>query len=398
MIVEPSDADDDVELPWGEGKFFADEKAYRAHVRAEQDRLDELALRRMGIEPPKWRTPPDRARTLGGQGQRLELAIPALNTCTRGGPRTGKLVVVGGAPGAGKTTLCVQLVLALARAGVLVGILAADEEADGLLIRIGQQLGLQREQLEDGVPDARAALARYLEQIPDLVLVDAEEDTASVEDVSVGLTRRRRADQPSVLLVDSIQTVRAAGTDAALTDKKRIDLVMAALKRAAKVDGHLVVATSELNRGAYRSSTASENTVGLAAFKESGGVEFGASLALVLRSVKDDDAVDGEVVKNRLGGALPEFRLTLDRRRALFVEVEKPDVDEMTERRVRGMATARQKVLNVIRKQIDPLRTKEAIWNRSGISRTSCWKVLKELLAEGSVAVVEGVYREVKNA
>jgi len=52
--------------------------------------------------------------------------IAALDRATRGGLRPGTFVGIGGAPGAGKTTLAIQLAVHYARAGVLVAILAAD--------------------------------------------------------------------------------------------------------------------------------------------------------------------------------------------------------------------------------------------------------------------------------
>jgi hypothetical protein len=134
-----------------------------------------------------------------------------------------------------------------------------------------------------------------------------------------------------VLLADSIQTLRAAGTEGA-EPRARVDAVVHALKSATRI-GLLVLATCELARGAYRSNDPAQRTNSLAAFKESGSVEYGMDGALVLRTVSGEpDLVDVEVVKNRLGSR-PEFRLRLDRSRALFNEEGRPaEVDRDAER------------------------------------------------------------------
>lgn len=404
------DANEDARLtkPWGPGLFYQTEADWQRHQALER-----------GEDAPRWPSPADRALRLGGRGQRVPSPFPSIDASTRGGLRTRRLVVFGGAPGAGKTTALVQLGLELAKLGVLVGILASDEDADGLLVRIGQQLGLAREELEEptcttcerkigeGKDDCscetpivpvRATFARYLSSLPNLLLVDAEDENAAVEDVSKEIRRRRQKGQPSVLIVDSIQTVRSTTATEGITDKKRIDCVVAALKLAAKADGHLVLATSELNRGAYRSQDSKENSAGLAAFKESGGVEYGAAYALVMRSVKDaPDAVDVEVVKNRIGGLLPEFRLMLDRKRAGFVEVEKPDEEELTDRRAKSLKTAKDRILRAVEKQIEPLRTKAAVLRRTEhkgkcVGRTAGWAALEELQEDGAIVFEGGVF------
>ena len=82
----------------------------------------------------------------------------------------------------------------------------------------------------------------------------------------------------------------------------RIGHVVNALKVAAKRDGHFVLATSELSKGAYRSKKSAENTNMLSSFKESGAIEYGFTFALGLSSqAGSPDLVDAEICKNRLG-------------------------------------------------------------------------------------------------
>lgn len=127
-----------------------------------------------------------------------------------------------------------------------------------------------------------------------------------------------------MLVVDSIQTIRAAGTDQAKDAREKVDVVVRALKAVRDRYGFLVIATCELSRGAYRSRSVSETINDLAAFKESGGIEYAAQTALVLRSVPEEsNLVDITVPKNRAFKRNP-FRLRMDHRTTSFTEVDAP--------------------------------------------------------------------------
>lgn len=278
---------------------------------------------------PKSRavSPADRARGLGLRGVRLETGLPSLDEATRGGLLSGRVVVLGGAPGAGKTTLALQLGRRYARAGHAVMVLAADEDADGLLIRWGQSEGLVRDDLEAGHDGARRYLAEQVEALaPRLGLLDAEDDGSTVESAASALMRMQ-TDGSRVLIVDSIQTARAAGADDADSPRERIDCVIRALKTASR-GGALVIATSEMARGYYRSRSSGDATSALASGKESGAIEYAAAMMLALRSVPEEaDLVDVGAPKNRLGratGDAPLLRLRLDRDRATFSETALP--------------------------------------------------------------------------
>lgn len=340
---------------------------------------------------PSWLTPADRARKLGKTGVRLPPSLPTLDKATRGGLRTKKVVVLGGAPGAGKTTLAVQQGLAWAMAGVHVAIAAADEEADGLLIRVGQNLGFHREDLEDGIPEAKELLAERLEElVPTLLLVDQDEENVALEAVSLEL-KRRAAGAPSVLIVDSIQTVRTIASVQADGPRARVDAVVAAMKHSAKADEHLVLATCELSRGAYRK--ADDRIEDMAAFKESGGIEYGVSLAMVLRSVPEGDGtVDVSMPKNRMGQKLP-FRLALDHLRAKFSETTyAPPEDEDAYARFEALSA---KVIALLSRDTT-LATPTAIALRLGGRKQAALQAVKDLIERGRIGLVDGTYRVIK--
>ncbi|MBX3205498.1 MAG: AAA family ATPase [Labilithrix sp.] len=272
--------------------------------------------------PARPATPAERVRALAKLGPvvRLPTGIPTFDRGCRGGVPAPRFVVLGGAPGAGKTTLATWLGWRWAKAGIPVAMLAVDEGPDGVLMRIAQLEGLEPAAIEERREDVLEELATRLDAAP-LVIVDGDDAGGTVEGAAALLTDFP-ADLPRVLIIDSIQTVRATGTDGADSPRERIDAVVRAAKAAR--DGHalLVIATCELSRGAYRSRSAAEAINDLAAFKESGGIEYAAQTALVLRSVADaPNLVDVTVPKNRAYKRDP-FRLRLDHRTTAFEEVE----------------------------------------------------------------------------
>lgn len=257
---------------------------------------------------------------------KLATGFATLDLALRGGIPEGRLGVLQGPPGVAKTGLVCQFGLVAAAAGFAVAILAADEDAEGLAIRLGQALGAaSRDELEavDGAV-ARAAAGDRLARLP-IWLADGERPDATVEQVSAGLARQR-GDRPSLLVVDSIQTVRAAGSAEADGPRARVDLVLKALKSQARVHRHIVLATSEVSRGRYRARARGERSSALASGKESGGIEYAAAVLLDLAGVPDlPGQIDVEIAKNRLGAKDLVFRLRQDFARCTFTEIERPD-------------------------------------------------------------------------
>lgn len=294
------------------------------------DNLTELKLKILGPEPvvATFAPPAVRVRALGKLGPvtRLESGLSTLDRSCRGGVPTRRLVVVGGAPGAGKTTLVTNLLWRWAKAGTAVAMLAVDEDADGILMRIAQMEGIDASLIEEREPHAIERLAQAVETAP-LLLVDGDEAQGTVEGV-VDLLVAKTGGGGGVLIVDSIQTAKAKGTDTAGSPRERIDLVLKALKAARDKHGLLVMATCELARGSYRSRSTAEQINDLAAFKESGGIEYAAQTALVLRSVPDESSlVDVVVAKNRAYRKDP-FRLRLDHASTWLTEVDQPGTPE----------------------------------------------------------------------
>ncbi len=247
----------------------------------------------------------------------LPTPFDSLNRMTRGGLRPKAVVALAGAPGAGKTSLAVQLGAHYLEAGTPVCFLAGDESIEFLLGRLAQRRGISRDDIEDGKTHAKGALLKATEDWKFLPL-DCDWEGCTVEHAA---TRLHELYGPGVLIVDSVQKTRTDTSGAAETAKNRVDDVIATVKQAASLFGHVVIVTSEINRSAYRNKDANQNVEDIAAAKESGDIEYGVKLLLVLKEGKEEDMIDVSTPKNRLGRGRPRWRLKWDHVRATFTEV-----------------------------------------------------------------------------
>jgi KaiC/GvpD/RAD55 family RecA-like ATPase len=255
--------------------------------------------------------------------ERLATGVVTLDSSMHGGIPCPRLVVMGGAPGACKTSFAIAIAHANAERGVPCAILAADEGRDGVVMRIAQRKGIVAARLQDG--EGNAAVRRVAwEQAAALVGVlpmlieEGDEDHVTVEFMAEWLSKIANG-KPAILVVDSVQTVRTSETKEDDSIRARVDAVIRALKKIAKKHNLLVIAISEVGRGWYRNKGEQVNP--MAAFKESGGIEYAAATAIVFSHVKDNEnAFDAVMPKNR-GYRREPFRLELDRARMTFREV-----------------------------------------------------------------------------
>lgn len=327
----------------------------------------------------QWKTPAERARSLGTHGARLPTGFPTLDNAMRGGFMPARLNVIGGAPGAGKTSFIVQLAREYERKGHPVAILAADEEANALLVRWGQQDGLSRDALEMGDETALSRLATSLDD-SGLMLVDADEERATVNDVVEELARRS-SQKTGVLLVDSVQKARTRDPGQDTNARDKIDTTVAVLSAAAKQHRFLVIATSEVTRSSYAGYQRSVED--LAAFKESGGIEYAASVALVIRcSPRAENLFEVTVPKNRHGAKTP-FWLEFDTERATFREVDAPAHVSRSATSKRS-TDARARVLSALNNG-EVLQSKNALAKACGGNKQRTLVAMNALINEGII-------------
>ena len=268
-----------------------------------------------GIAPKEYvrLTPSERALLLGEDLVRQACGIDTFDKQFRGGlPATKRLFFVGG-PGCFKSATCIVLTVKLLLAGWHVAIIAADEPADDVLIRIGRAMGFDRDALEDRKhpyhEETKAKFAEWLSGYPLTLIDDGDDPDPTIEAVARDL-RERAKDAPSCLFIDSIQTARSSAIQEADNPRAAVDAKIIALKYASDTCKHLVLATSEANR-AWSSARKENRIEAIGAGAESRSIEYAAHAQIVMSPLKDEpDVVECVIAKNRLGGKRGvEFRL-----------------------------------------------------------------------------------------
>lgn len=325
------------------------------------------------------------------KAERLSTGLPTFDDACRGGLPFPRFVVIGGAPGAGKTTLATQFAFRWAKtAGVLVACLSVDEGPEGVIARMVQLAGHDPDGDLTGASAARVELAGL-----NIWLCDG----GTIEEFAAEAQRRAEG-RKVVLIVDSIQTVSSARSSESDNAKARVDAVVAALKLAAR--SALVLATCELSRGSYRSKSAADQINDLAAFKESGGIEYAAQTAIVLRSEPgESDLVAVTTPKNR-GARMgkPSWVMRLDRVTAAFTEVDAAELKAQAPQEERSVDRARRAILLALAADRD-IRSQNELARRftkgpgrqSGFGRQTILNALADLEERRLVTMHTGSYR-----
>lgn len=254
--------------------------------------------------------------------------IPELDELTGGGPVYGTRWYLAGAPDAGKTALLVQLAQTFLQRGIAVGLLAVDEDAGDIVTRFAQRIGYARSTCEIREPAVLDEMERALGPLP-LRLYDGSWTIESAAADLAAFAKQRAISHPeshphgprAMLGVDSIQTVRCEAESAALAAGRELSEVLAVTARAQAIRlvasryRLIAAATSELGRGAYRSSDPSQQTTTLASGKWSGAIEYSARVLIGLRSVSNQpDLIELELAKNKHGPRDRRIHLRMDRR------------------------------------------------------------------------------------
>src|SRR5690606_38190949 len=149
--------------------------------------------------------PPRLADVRHDDARRLPTGIDELDRALGGGPVAGGVVLLGGDPGIGKSTLLMQAVASLCRQGH-VALYATGEESAAQVALRAQRIG------GEDVRDVRI-----------LATNDVEEVEAAVE-----------ATSPTVLVIDSIQTLRSGELGSAMGSVGQLREVTARLVELAK--------------------------------------------------------------------------------------------------------------------------------------------------------------------
>ena len=152
------------------------------------------------------RSPQPLSEVMAERVERISTSIGELDRVLGGGLVAGAVVLIGGDPGIGKSTLLLQAVLGMAKAGQSVLYVSGEESA--------AQVALRARRL--GISDSAALLA-----------------TTELADVQAAVDAERYA----AVVIDSIQTMRAAELEAAPGSVAQLREVSARLTELAKQRG-----------------------------------------------------------------------------------------------------------------------------------------------------------------
>ncbi|MBI3180414.1 MAG: DNA repair protein RadA, partial [Deltaproteobacteria bacterium] len=163
---------------------------------------------RKSATAPRPQRPATRLGEIAGQGEpRRSTAIPELDRVLGGGLVHGGLILVGGDPGIGKSTLLLQALGKLAQGQRPALYVSAEESLRQIKLR-ADRLDIQSDRL-------------FLLAETDFDAIDAT----------------RKDLDPDVMVIDSIQTVGLAGLDSAVGSVAQIRAVTARLMQVAKGEG-----------------------------------------------------------------------------------------------------------------------------------------------------------------
>lgn len=243
--------------------------------------------------PPTRATPPRTTGLTGaitGTEARVPLGWPEVDRVIGGGLVAGSVVLLGGEPGVGKSTLILQMAGALAEQQRSV-IVASAEESD-------QQVAMRAHRL--GVSD-------------DLIQVVSDDDV----DALVALANR---DRPALMIVDSVQTVGVKEIETAPGGVTQVRESAARLVRMAKTTGVPVILIGHVTKeGGLAGPKLLEHMVDVVLYLE-GDPDHGFR---VLRSIKNRF---GATHVSGMFDMQSEGLVELDDPSKVFLEGWRPDV------------------------------------------------------------------------
>lgn len=186
---------------------------------------------------------------------RLRTGIAELDRVTGGGFVAGSVLLIGGEPGIGKSTLLIQACAAVAKAGERVVYISGEEAMDQVRLRAGR-LGLS------GSPVELAA-------------------ETCVEDIVATLSHGRK---PALVIIDSIQTMWTDAVDSSPGTVTQVRGAAQALIRFAKTSGTAVMLVGHVTKdGQIAGPRVVEHMVdAVINFEGEGGRDF-----RILRAVKN---------------------------------------------------------------------------------------------------------------
>lgn len=233
-----------------------------------------------------WQTRPDDI---------ISTPWPELNEYLGGGLRRGKLYVVGGRPGAGKSLAGLNMAAHVAEQGrktVVFSMEMVATEVTSRLLAFGAWANygeiFRKRMSEETLERVNA----YIESHPDLNLEVVDRASIKVEEICAHI----RANSPDCVFVDYCQLISAS--DTRVGRREQIDHITRSLKVAAAESGCAIILASQVNRSPATGGRAPT----IADLRESGGIENDADVVMLLhRDELMGGCVQLHVGKNRDG-------------------------------------------------------------------------------------------------
>ena len=172
---------------------------------------------------------------------RIDMGDGELNRVLGGGLVPGSIVLLGGEPGIGKSTLTLQTILRMSDRRILY--VSGEESAHQLKMRAERIIGSQHsgKQSADGLTDSPAPQSRLKGFSTDncLVLCDT-----SLEDIF----RNIQETSPEIVVIDSIQTISTDAVESSPGSVTQVRECASALLRFAKSSGVPVILIGHINK------------------------------------------------------------------------------------------------------------------------------------------------------
>lgn len=280
---------------------------------------------------------------------RIPVFHPGLAQVLGGGLRPGQLVMAGGPPGCGKTTMALQQVDHAAAAGIPCLFISMEMtrtqlveatlsrlsvlEAKAMAQALSKASGGDGQATEKAVAAAEEALTTYQQELaPNLYLVEGgPQHTPGRIQALVGQIRHQKGlpdSHPVLVVVDYLQLLSlGADGEGNIREDLRVGALASALKGLARATGSAVLALSDITKQAMEEAEKG-GRIGPGVFRDSGRILHAADTALVIQSgsVPPQPAKGSQKPKparNLLEMALEEAGLSPARRRQLE-EVDRP--------------------------------------------------------------------------
>lgn len=220
----------------------------------------------------------------------------------KGGFKTGFYILLG-APGIGKTSLCVQMATEFCKQGKLVLYLHMEQSRDELQRKIISclthkaahgyaaeadeiaRMSKLSETKRNNIKEAKAEFLKWADNL--LIYEDTGDDAPSIQETFDDFMMVY-GKEPDVMIIDYLQILPPLNSRV-LSDKQKVDQNVTLLRKLARKHKFPIIALSITNRDSY------DKPLTLRSIKESGGAEAGADVVIGMHA----PGIEATYIKNK---------------------------------------------------------------------------------------------------